>query len=83
MVPGLPISFFHQLSWNPVVIQVVFLGVILFGCFIYVFYSYVNFSESLFVTPVDFKGSATIGKAHAKNGDLNIWIFSSVELVQC
>ena len=42
-----------------------------------------TFWESLFVTPVDYKGSATMGEAHASNGDMNIWINTSVELVQC
>ena len=42
-----------------------------------------TFWESLFVTPVDFKGSAAMGKAHVSNRDMNIWIYSSVDLVQC
>ena len=31
-----------------------------------------TFWESLFVTPVDFKGSATKGKAQASNGDMKL-----------
>ena len=31
-----------------------------------------TFWESLFVTPVDFKGSATKGKAQAINGDMKL-----------